>query len=109
MTTMFEDTGAFGKEFVDSSLKSVASVSKAAQAIVAETTDYTKKSYEAGAAAIEKLFSAGSVETAFDVQADYAKKTYEGFVAESGKLGGLYADLAKEAYKPFESLVSRAK
>jgi hypothetical protein len=37
------------------------------------------------------------------VQTDYAKSSYESFVAEATKLGELYADLAREAYKPFES------
>jgi hypothetical protein len=109
MTTMFEDAGVFGKEFVDKGMKSFSSVSKAAQAIVTETSDYTKKSYESGAAAFEKLFSAKSVEAAIEIQTDYAKKAYEDFVAETGKLSGLYADMAKEAYKPFESFVAKAK
>jgi len=107
--TKFEDAGAYGKEFLDSGIKSFASVSKTAQAIVTEATDYTKTSYETGAAALEKLFSAGTLESAFDIQSAYARKAYEGFVAQTTKLSGLYADMAKEAYKPFESLAVRAK
>ncbi|RUU57097.1 phasin family protein, partial [Mesorhizobium sp. M2C.T.Ca.TU.009.01.2.1] len=34
---------------------------------------------------------------------------YESFVAEASKIGNLYAELAKEAYKPFESVVAKAK
>jgi len=109
MTTMIEDAGVLGKEFVNNGMKSFTSLSKSAQAIVTETSDYTKKSYESGAAAFEKLFSAKSLETAIDIQTDYAKKAYEDFVAESSKLGNLYAEMAKEAYKPFESLVAKAK
>jgi hypothetical protein len=30
-------------------------------------------------------------------------------VAEATKFGQLYADLAKEAYKPYESIVSKVK
>jgi len=37
------------------------------------------------------------------VQSDYVKSSYESFVAEATKLGELYADLAREVYKPFES------
>ena len=37
-------------------------------------------------------------------RADYFKKTYEGFVSQATKVTELYADLAKETYKPFESL-----
>ena len=37
------------------------------------------------------------------------KQAYEGFVAESAKISRLYADMAKDAYGPFESLVAKAK
>jgi hypothetical protein len=43
------------------------------------------------------------------VQSAYAKSAYEGFVAEATKLGDLYTDFAKEAYKPFEAALARAK
>ena len=65
--------------------------------------DYSKKVFEQGTAATEKLIGAKSLEKAIEVQSDYVKSSYEGFVAEATKLGELYADLAKEAYKPFES------
>ena len=51
---------------------------------------------------------AKSVEKAMEVQSEYLKSAYEDFVAEATKLGGLYADLAKEAYKPFESALAKA-
>jgi phasin family protein len=59
--------------------------------------------FEQGTAATEKLIGAKSLEKAFEVQSDFVKSSYEGFVAEATKLGELYADLAKDAYKPFES------
>ncbi|WP_394891792.1 phasin family protein [Mesorhizobium sp. AaZ16] len=108
MTQTFEDAGNYGKEFIDSGLKSFAALSKSAQAIAAETTDYAKKSLETGSAAMEKLLSAKSLENAIEIQADYAKQAYEGFVAEASKLSGLYADMAKDSYKPFESIVAKA-
>jgi hypothetical protein len=109
MSTNFMEAGAFGKEWLDSSAKSFASLSTATQSIASEIADYTKSSYEAGAAAFEKLFSAKSLEAAIEIQTDYSKKAYESFVAETTKLSGLYADMAKEAYKPFENLVAKAR
>ncbi len=50
-----------------------------------------------------------SLDKAIEVQTEYAKSAYEGFVAEATKLGELYADLAKEAYKPFETMLAKAK
>jgi len=43
------------------------------------------------------------------VQTEYAKTSYEGFVAKASKIGELYADLAKESYKPFESMFAKSK
>ena len=109
MTQTYEDFSKYGKEFADTGLKSFASLTKGAQAIATEAGEYTKKSFEAGSAAFEKLFSAKSIEKVVEIQTDYAKQSYESFVAEASKIGNLYAELAKEAYKPFESVVAKAK
>lgn len=109
MTQTFEDAGKFGKEFMDTGLKSFASLSKGFQAIATEATEYSKKSFETGSAAIEKLVAAKSLEKAIEIQTDYAKQAYESFVAQATKLGELYAEVAKDAYKPYESIVAKAK
>jgi hypothetical protein len=109
MTQTYEDFSKYGKEFADTGLKSFASLSKGAQAIATEAGEYTKKSFEAGSAVVEKILSAKSLEKAIEIQSDYAKQSYEAFVAEATKIGDLYAELAKEAYKPFESIVAKAK
>ena len=109
MTQTFEDAGKFGKEFMDTGLKSFASLTKGFQAIAAEATEYSKKSFETGNAAIEKLVAAKSLEKAIEIQTDYAKQAYEGFVAQATKIGELYAEVAKDAYKPYESIVAKAK
>ena len=103
MAQTYEDFSKYGKEFADTGLKSFASLTKGAQAIATEAGEYTKKSFEAGSAAVEKLFAAKSIEKAIEIQTDYAKSAYEGFVAQATKIGELYADFAKETYKPFES------
>jgi hypothetical protein len=109
MTQTFEDAGKFGKEFIDNGLKSLASFSRGVQAIAVETTEYAKTSFESGTAALEKLVAAKSLEKAIEVQTDYAKSSYEAFVAEATKLSDLYAELFKDSYKPFEGVVARAR
>jgi hypothetical protein len=109
MTQTFEDAGKFGKEFMDNGLKSLASFSKGVQAIAVESTEYAKKSFENGTSALEKLVAAKSLEKAIEIQTDYAKSSYEGFVAEATKLSDLYAELFKDSYKPFEGVVARAR
>jgi hypothetical protein len=92
---------------MDATLRSFGAVSKSVQAIAVEVADYSKKSFEQSTAAMEKLFGAKSIEKAIEVQSDYVKSTYEGFVAEATKLGELYTELAKESYKPFESYLTK--
>ena len=72
------------------------------QAIVAEGTDYTKKSAEIRVALIEKLVGAKSLDTVIQIQSEYAKTSYAAFVAHATKMGELYSDLAKAAFKPVE-------
>jgi hypothetical protein len=96
-----------GKESVDVAMKSFGSASKGAQAIAAEMADYSKKAFEDGAAVFEKLLAARSVEKVIEVQQSYLKDAYEGFVSKATKIGELYADLAKEAYKPYEGLLGK--
>ncbi|HET7850955.1 MAG TPA: phasin family protein [Pseudolabrys sp.] len=109
MVKNFEDFQQASKENVDVALKSWGALSKGTQAIAVEVADYSKKAFEDGTAALEKLFGVKSLEKAIEVQTNYAKTAYEGFVAEATKLGELYTDLAKETYKPFESLLAKTR
>jgi phasin family protein len=104
-----EDMQKFGKEGMEMAMSSFGAWSKSAQAIAAEIVDYSKKSVEDSAAAWEKMLGAKSPEKAMEVQSAYLKSSYEDFVAEASKLGELYVDLAKEAYKPFEGTFAKMK
>jgi hypothetical protein len=103
-----EEMQKIGKESMDMALTSLGAWTKNAQAIAVEVVDYSKKSVEGSAAAWEKLMGAKSLETAMEVQSAYLKSSYEDFVAEATKLGALYADMAKEAYKPIEGALAKA-
>ncbi|HXL68086.1 MAG TPA: phasin family protein, partial [Xanthobacteraceae bacterium] len=50
---------------------------------------------------------AKTFDKAIEVQTDYFKTAYEGFVAKASKIGELYADLAKETYKPIEGTIAK--
>jgi hypothetical protein len=109
MLTNFDDFQKLGKENMDVAMKQFGTVSKGWQAIATEFADYSKKSFEEGSAALEKLLGAKSLDKAIEIQTDYAKSSYEAFVAEATKLSDLYAELFKDSYKPFEGVVARAR
>lgn len=103
----FDATSKMGKEAMDTLLTSFSSMTRGFQQIASEATEYSKKSYEDSAATVEKLAGAKSLDKAMEIQSDYARSSYEGFVAQATKMGEIYADLTKEAYKPFEAAVSK--
>ncbi|MDH6267937.1 phasin family protein [Rhizobium sp. SG_E_25_P2] len=104
----FDDTTMFGKDAMDKMLKSYSATTKGFQAIASETTEYSKKSFESAVAHMQALMGVKSFEAAMEIQANYTKSALEGYVAEMTKLGDMYSDLAKEAYKPVEAVVPAA-
>jgi len=108
MIKNFDEVQKLSKDNVDATMKSFGALSKATQTIAAELADYSKKSFEDSTKVLEKLFGAKSFEKAIEIQTDYAKTAYEGFVAQATKIGEMYADLAKETYKPYEGFVAKA-
>ncbi len=106
MTTT-EEIQQQGKEQLDAAVAAASSFHKGVQAIAVAFGDYTRKSVEDGNAFTEKLAGAKSLDQAVAAQTEYAKTAYETFVNESQKIGDLYADLAKQAYKPLEDFTSK--
>ena len=103
-----EEIQKFGKQQLEAVTAATTSFSKGLQEIAVESTDYSKKAFAESTAVMEKLMGAKSVETAIQIQTDFAKTAYEGFVAQATKVSELYAKLAKEAFKPVETAYAKA-
>lgn len=108
MVTGVEEIQKLNKDGMETAMKSFGTMSKGMQAIAVEMADYSKKSYEEGSAALEKLMGVKSIDKAMEVQTEFLKSSYEGMVSEMSKLGEMYVDLAKDAYKPFETIFAKA-
>jgi hypothetical protein len=104
MANNFEDFQNLSKTQFESAAVTTQSFVKGLQVIAAETTEYTKNSMESATAFLEKLLGIKSPDLAIQLQSEYAKHSYADFVALATKLGQLYSDLAKEAFKPIETL-----
>ncbi len=102
-----EDIQNYGKEQLENVVASATSVQNGYQAIASAYGDYAKKSFEDTRSFVEKLSGVKSLDKALEAQTEYARSSYETFVAESQKIAGLYSDLAKQAYKPVETLVAK--
>ena len=102
-----EDIQQYGKEHFETVVASANTLQSGFQAIATAYGDYTKKSFEDTKSLVEKLSSVKSLDKALEVQTEYAKSAYETLVAESQKIAGLYTDLAKQTFKPYEGLIAK--
>ena len=96
-----------GKEQIDAADASTNAFPAGFQAIATAYGDYTKKSFEDTKSFVEKLSGVRSFDKALEVQTEFAKSAFETFVAETQKIGALYGDLAKQAYKPFGGFLTK--
>ena len=70
-------------------------------------SDYTRRSFEETRSYVERLKGARSLGKAMEVQSDFARHAYENFFADSQKIYELQKELARQMFKPLESLVTR--
>ena len=109
MFKSIEDFQRFSKEQFEAATLSATVLSNGMQRIVAETSDYSKKSFETGSDVMQKLFSIRSVEGAVQIQMDFAKSAFETAVSEASKIGGIVASTAQDAIKPMEGMMAQAQ
>ena len=99
----FEDFQNFSKQQLEAFTAASTTCMKGLQELAAESTDYAKKAFTASSAVYEKLLGARSVESAIQIQSEYVKQAYEGFVAQASKVSELYAKVASDAMRPVTS------
>jgi hypothetical protein len=102
MFMSFDEVGQFHTKQLETVSAAAATATKGWQEIASRTTDYAKKSFEKNRLFAEKLAGVTKLDEAVQLQSDFAKAAYEDFVAEATKIGGLYSDLAKQAFKPLD-------
>ena len=109
MANQFEDMQKASKEQINQVSATAASVARGFQAIASETADYSKRSLETTSTFMEKLLGVKSIDTAIQLQSEFAKTQFEGFIAQTNKIGEIYKDIAKEAFKPMENAMAKGQ
>jgi hypothetical protein len=105
MAKEMDDVTKMGQASMDGAMKMWGDWTKNWQAVTAEMTDYTKRSFEDGTKTLEKLATAKSIDQVMEIQTGYAKRAYDDYMQQMTRLGSMYADLAKGSAKPFEQFM----
>jgi hypothetical protein len=105
----FDTFQKLSKDSMDAAMSSFGAFSRGIQSAAVEAADYAKRSFEQSSATVEKLAGARTLDTAVEIQGEFLRSAYEGFVSQATKMGELAAATAKEAYAPVEGLVVKAR
>jgi cell division septation protein DedD len=77
------------------------------QAIADEYRRYTTESLDRTQTFFGRLAGVRSLDKAFELQSEFARQAYDGFVAESRKIRELHSQLAKQRLQQWEGFVAR--
>ena len=88
--------------------RSITEVNRGFQALAAEMTEYSKKTFEDAIRTWEQLIGVKSLEQAIEIQSQYAKRVYDNHMAEMTKLGEMYARMVRGAAQPVEQASNRS-
>jgi hypothetical protein len=77
------------------------------QTIANAYSDYAKESLDRTKSFFDKLAGVRSLDKAFELQTEFAKQAYAGFIVESQKIRELHSQLAMQRLKHWEGLVAR--
>lgn len=109
MSPKFDDIQKMGKDQMQVASTAASSVASGFQALATEASDYSKKVFENGTAFVEKLLSVKSFESAIQIQTDYARSSYETFVAQTSKVGDICGAMVKDVFKPVETAMTKVQ
>jgi phasin family protein len=93
---------------LEAASRSFAEANKGFQALAAEMMNYSKATFDDAMRTWEQLIGVKSLDQAFDIQSQYAKRVYENHMAELSKLREMYTDMVRDASKPVEDATRRS-
>jgi phasin family protein len=95
----------YGKETVEAYTKAANVAAKGAETLHNEIFAFSKQSFENTVAQTKALMSTKSVHEAFELQSDFAKTQFEGYVSKMTQLGELVVATTKDSMAPIQGRV----
>ena len=106
MLKNFEDLQTVSQQHADLIMKGLREWNRTMQTASTEMLSFASRSFEEGATAFEAILAAKSIEQIVEIQAGFVRRCYEECITESGKIVGICAAQAKDAFKPLERVMS---
>lgn len=104
--TAFRDMGAFGKENFDAMVCSTTACTKGVETISARAAAFSKQALENHVSAAKSLMTARSMQELIERQTEYARSSFDTYVAELNQMSDVMVGVAREALQPFSERVA---
>jgi phasin family protein len=102
-----DEVQALSKDGFEAYVTAVTVMTKGLQSLAQETADFSRKMFERNTQTFQKIMAAGSVESAFEVQKDFVKESYDTALSQFTKVNELYTAVVREAYRPLEAQAAK--
>lgn len=104
----YEELAAFSKANMEAFVQANTILAKGFEEISKEVMALTKASMETASTTAKAVFAAKTIKDVVDLQSDYAKSSFDKFVANSSKLSELGVKVASDAIAPVTARVNVA-
>ena len=104
----YDELADFNKDTIEAVIASSNVVAKGVEEVGQEIAAYAQQAAEKNIETAKKLFAVRNVQDALDLQAEWAKTAFDGFVAESAKLQELSLQVSTQASQPISKQVNAA-
>lgn len=94
------EMGAFTKENMEALVASATATTKGFEALSARAVAFSKSAMENHMAAARAIMSSKSIQEALERQAEYARSSFDSYVAEMNEVTELLSGVTKDAAKP---------
>ncbi|MES1199259.1 MAG: TIGR01841 family phasin [Pseudomonadota bacterium] len=94
------EASAFGKENLEAWMASASATQKGFETLSARAVAYSKTALENHVAATKSLMTSKSVQEFVEKQSEYARSSFDAYVAELTSVSDLLSGVTKEAIKP---------
>jgi phasin family protein len=98
----YDSVLGYGKDTAEAYMKSATVAGKGIETLNTEIVSYSKGAIEDSIAASKAILGSKSVHEAFELQTDFAKSAFEGYVAELTKFNSLVTSTAKDTFAPLQ-------
>ncbi|MEZ5959572.1 MAG: TIGR01841 family phasin [Hyphomonadaceae bacterium] len=102
----FSEASSFGKQNMEAWLASATAAQKGFEALSARAVAFQKAALESHVAAAKSLMTSKSVQEFAEKQNDYAKSSFEAYVAELTTVSDLVQGVTKETLQPINDRVN---